>query len=163
MKTYGNSPNGNDPHEHDGESRGRRWRRERRTAADELRALAGDKAAGPTSEKAEVPDLLREPWAEKLKWVIGEAVNRLPLSDKLDRMAQERAPRAYLLEPGEALRVSWGYDENGEPLDLILIDRGWLFDDEDTSRPDLDDISATDDSLENILGEPVPDYPPETL
>lgn len=155
MKTYGNSPNGNDPHEHDGEGWQRRWRREKRTATGELHNLAG---LTPEPE----PDPLKEPWAEKLKWAIQEAVNRLPMSDRLDRMAQQRAPRAYLLEPGEALRVSWGYDENGEPLDLILIDRGWLFDDEDTSRPALDDISVTDEGLAGSLdGEDVPDTVPE--
>ncbi|RDI12038.1 hypothetical protein DEU38_1397 [Rhodococcus sp. AG1013] len=154
MKTYGNSPNGNEPHEHDGESWRRTYRRERRTADDELRDLVSH-----TPERESAP--LKEPWADKLKWVIGEAVARLPLWDKLDRYAQQKAPRAYLLEPGEVLRVSWGYDESGEPLDLILIDREWLFDDEDASRPDLDDISVTDEGLAGSLDGDVPDTVPE--
>lgn len=155
MRTYGNSPNGNEPNAHDGESWQRGYRRERRTAKDELEQLAHD-----TTDDADL-ELLKA----KLAYAINQAVNRLPIGDYLDRMAQQQAPRAYLLEPGESLRVSWGFDEAGQPLDLVYLDREWLADPEDNDPagwPDLEDISVTDTALDSLDAD-VPDTVPDWM
>ncbi|MDI9936585.1 hypothetical protein QM806_14275 [Rhodococcus sp. IEGM 1351] len=73
-------------------------------------------------------------WLRKLYAASVYAMNKLDPQDAQRRHKQCPIPCAALTDPGEMLRITWGYDENHEPLDFFWIGRNALMDDDISER-----------------------------